>query len=487
MITAVKLKSIFKDAPNLIVVGANWGDEGKGKIIDLIMAHYDVTARFSGGANAGHTVFTPDGKKLVSHLIPCGLAQGKICVLGRGEFFNLELFLAELEHSRRILGENNLPPIYIDYQSPVWTPYHGLLESYVEELRGAKKIGTTNKGIAPLEALYKLRLGPVVGYLREPKLLEESLEVLYKMLLPILRAFAAGEKIPPPKQVSRQLLLAAPRVKPIIADTAYFLDQAARSGKRILFEGAQALGLDSHWGTYPFVSAGNSAASGAALGTGLPMGKFSATLMVVKILPTRVGSGPMPSEMWERSAVMEFAKNNGELFIANTDKRADFLSQRLLKINKGQASNAEASQYFQVLGDERGATTGRGRSLGFLDIPWLHYAIRVNGPKWLALTRFDMLSGIKTIPVVVGYKLKGKLLRPGQMPPPWELADVKPVFEQWPGWPQNIGGIDQEPNLPKAARNFLSRLEKRLKTPILLVGTGPARNAIVVRSVKGHP
>src|SRR5580692_4010232 len=165
-----KLKTIFKEIKTLTVVGGNWGDEGKGKVIDLIMANFDIVARFSGGANAGHTVFTPDGKKLVSHLIPCGLAQNKICVLARGEFFNLELFLKELQESKVILGED-LPSIYIDSQAPLWTPYHAWFEYYIESIRDKNKIGTTNKGIGPLEGLYKLRLAPLAGFLLEPELL----------------------------------------------------------------------------------------------------------------------------------------------------------------------------------------------------------------------------------------------------------------------------------------------------------------------------
>jgi adenylosuccinate synthase len=197
-------------------------------------------------------------------------------------------------------------------------------------------------------------------------------------------------------------------------------------------------------------------------------------------LPTRVGRGPFPSEMWERQKAMEFVKKNIGLF---TDKqaKAEFLNMRLEKINAGKASNAELSQYFQVLGDERGATTGRGRSVGFIDIPWLIYAIRINGPSFLALTRFDMLSSVKTIPVVVGYKLNGKLLAPGQLPPPWEMGKVKPVFEQWPGWEENIYGVNRGVDLPQPAKSFLSRLEKYLRVPILLVGTGPGREDVVVR------
>ncbi len=477
-----KLAGILEEHQTLVVVGANWGDEGKGKVIDLIMGHYDIVARFSGGANAGHTVYTPEGKKLVSHLLPTGLAQNKICVLGRGEFFNLELFLQELEDSKKIVGDV-LPPIYVDQQAPLWTPYHKLFESYVESLRGVGRIGTTSKGIGPLEGFYKLRIGPVVGYLFEPKLLEQSLKVLYEILKPcleVLKNRPETETIPTPEEVLQSLLKEAPRLKEFISDTSYFLRQSLDSGKRILLEGAQATGLDAWWGTYPFVSAGNSVSMGAALGTGLPSQEFGSTILVAKTLPTRVGNGPMPSEMWERQAAMGFVKDHLNLF-AKGPKREEFLQLTLQKINSGAASNAEMSQYFQVLGDERGATTGRGRSLGFLDIPWLHYAIRINKPKYLALTRFDMLSGVKAMPVLTAYKFMGDILPKGKLPPVWHMDKIEPVFEQWQCFAEDIGGTSQADDFPVGAKNFIARLEKELGVPILLVGTGPGREAMVVR------
>ncbi len=513
------LKKVLAPYRNLVVVGGNWGDEGKGKIIDLVMAHYDVTVRFSGGANAGHTVYASNGKKLVSHLIPCGLAQHKECVMGRGELVDLRLFLEELEAAKKVLGKK-LPPIHLDQMSPLWTPWHGLLEAWLEYARGKGKVGTTGKGIGPLAGLHKLRVAPLVGQIFLPKAeFVKTLTLLYETLKPIFRemkkrrlieetasaseavstknriassafAKASADKsaallaisgFPTPPEVADTLRAFAPKIKPFVTDTSFVLHQGVQKHKRMLFEGAQALGLDSHFGTYPFVSSGNSAAFGAAVGTGLPMQAFGATLMVVKTLPTRVGRGPFPSEMWARDKAMSFAKEHPQLFVKGKE-RDEFLSSALQKINSGRASGAEWSQYFQVLGDERGATTGRGRSVGFVDIPWLTYAIRVNGPKWLALTRFDMLSGVKKVPVVVGYRLKGKLLDPGQLPPPWDMDKVKPVFEQWPGWSENIFGINRTSNLPKSARDFLKRLEKYLQTPILLVGTGPERNAIIVRT-----
>lgn len=495
------LKKELAPYRNLVVVGGNWGDEGKGKIIDLVMAHYNTTVRFSGGANAGHTVYASNGKKLVSHLIPCGLAQNKECVMGRGELVDLRLFLEELEQAKKVLG-NRLPKIYLDQMSPVWTPWHGLLEAWLEYVRGKGKVGTTGKGIGPLEGLYKLRIAPLVGQIfLEKKKFIEILELLYKTLLPVFKEMKdkniISGLIPNPVEVADILRSYAIKVKPFVADTSFVLNQASAKKKRMLFEGAQALGLDSRFGTYPFVSSGNSAAFGAAEGTGLPMQSFDATLMVVKTLPTRVGAGPFVSEMWARQSAMDFVRLHAELFADKTaptlrsesrtnsvGTAAEFLAEKLHLINSGRAKGADYSQYFQVLGDERGATTGRGRSVGFLDIPWLCYAIRINGPKWLALTRFDMLSGVKVIPVVVGYKLFGKLLAKGQLPPPWDMDKVVPVFENWPGWSENIYGINSEAALPKGAKDFLKRLENRLDAAILLVGTGPGREDIVVRTAK---
>jgi adenylosuccinate synthase len=479
-----QLKKILKPHKNLVVVGGNFGDEGKGKIIDLIMEHYDLTVRFGGGANAGHTVQTPQGVKIVSHLIPCGLAQNKVCVLGRGELLDLRLFAEELKAAKKIF-RGKLPEIWLDEMSPIFTPYHALLEAWLELNLGLGKVGTTGKGIGPLEGLHVFRISPVLGQvLLQKEKLVEALEILRRELLPILQIMKTRvpeAKLPTATAAAGELLKYRALIKDRVIDTSYLLNRSFKQGKRMLFEGSQALGLDNHWGTYPFVTSGNTVAAGASLGTGLPMQAFDAALMVAKTLPTRVGQGPFVSEMWERGKAMAFAKEHAELFKSGME-RARFLSQKLRKLNAGKANRAEMSQYFQVLGDERGATTGRGRSLGFLDIPWLLYACRINRPTFLALTRFDMLSKIKSIPVVVAYKYQGKIFPPGKLPPPWVLPKVQPVFRQWEGFAQDIAGINEENRLPQSARDFISRLESRLKLPILLVGTGPGREDIVVRS-----
>lgn len=474
------LDKVFEDTQTLVVVGANWGDEGKGKIIDLIMKNYDIVVRFSGGANAGHTVFTPDGTKVVSHLIPCGLAQNKLSVLGRGEFFDLKLFITELEDVKQTLG-GNLPEIYIDHSAPLWTPWHGLLESWLESIRGSSRINTTGKAMGPLAGLHKLRVGPVVSDLyEEGDHLLNILKFLYTALMPLFEKMNLAEPVYTPEQVRDMLMKRAPLVKDRVVDTSFFLHKAKKEGKKILFEGAQAAGLDNRWGTYPYVSSGNSVAAGASVGSGLPMNAFNASLMVVKVLPTRVGAGPFPSEMWDRNLAESFPKETPELF-EKGETRTNFLKDTLETINSGKASGELWAKYFQVLGDERGATTGRGRSVGYLDIPWIQYAIRINGPKWLSLTRFDMLSGIKSIPVVVGYKLNGKQLEPGEMPASVQLSKVEPIFEEWECFEEDIYGINDYEQLPEKAKNFLDKLQKAVDAPILLIGTGAERNAVVMK------
>ncbi|PIR96398.1 MAG: hypothetical protein COT92_01385 [Candidatus Doudnabacteria bacterium CG10_big_fil_rev_8_21_14_0_10_42_18] len=479
------LKRIFKEHQTLTVVGGNWGDEGKGKIIDLLMGLYDITARFSGGANAGHTVKLPSGVEIIGHLIPCGIAQNKTCVMGRGELIDLRLFKKELEESSKAL-KGKLPKIWLDEMSSLWTPWHALLEEWLEYSRGAARVGTTKKAIAPLEGLFRLRIAPVVGHIFLPsKEFVKVLNPLYEVLRPIFREMKAkkliGGAVPSPSRVAGELRAYQKLVKKHIADTSFVLYEALKNNRRIMFEGAQAVGLDVRFGTYPYVSSGHSVASGAPVGTGLGVKHFDASVMVCKVLPTRVGMGPFVSEMWERDKAQQFAVERKELFEGNPDARKKFLESTLSKINRGGATGKDYSNYFQVLGDERGATTRRGRSVGFLDIPWLAYAVRINEPKYLALTRFDMLSGVKNIPVVVGYKYKGKKLEMGKILPSWQLKNVKPIIEKWPCWKENIFNFNSEKDLPKGARNFLSKMEKMLKVPILFVGTGPSRNAIVIR------
>lgn len=485
------LKRMLENKPTLNIMGAAFGDEGKGKAISLVAQLYDIVARFAGGGNAGHTMFTADGRKIVGHQIPCGLAAGKICVLGRGELINLAAFFRELDEAAAVFGREHLPPIFVDEQAVLWTPWHSILESYLETKRGANRINTTGQGIGPMAALHRLRLGVLVGELLydENFYLMHRLRQMFEALEPIFsdmvgKKILRPEQIPTPGKVAEMLFCHAEDLRSFVCDTSALLSEAIEDGQRVLVEGAQACGLDLMWGTYPFVSSTMATAAGAALGLGLPPQTFPNTLLVTKCMPTRVGAGPFPSEIGDRDEMQIFATTHKELFAAG-EKRDVFLRETLARINAGTATPAETAQYFQVLGDERGATTGRGRSVGWLDIPWLQYACRINGPFGLALLRLDLLSGLKEIPVVTAYKLGDKILKAGVIPPPWRLHEVEPLIKRCPGWKENIAGAKTMRELPENAAHFLSFVDGSLPhyCDLLLVGTGPGEEDMIFRGV----
>ncbi|MFC1687714.1 adenylosuccinate synthetase [Patescibacteria group bacterium] len=482
-----QLSEILLNIGMLIVTGTCWGDEGKGKIVDLLSKYFKVSVRFSGGAGAGHTLVTPDNAKIIGHLIPCGIARRIMCVLARGVFFDLRRFVDERRKANKAL-KGKLPRIAIDHMSPLWTPWHQLFEAWVEYALRGGRIQTTGKAIGPLEGLFKLRVGLLVGHLfLSEKELRRHLQQLYRVLKPDFDAMVAAKiirrkDIPLPKHVADEFMKLAPKIKDCVTDTAFLLSEEWKKGTRIIFEAAQAPGLDPRAGTWPFVSAGNSTAAGAPIGTLLPLAAFAKAVVVsvAKVLPTRVGAGPFPSEIWDRIKSELFALRNKKLF-RNTRARIDFLAEKRERINAGVASQDEWAQYFQVLGYELGATTGRGRSIGWMDLQWLSYANRVNGTRYLALTRLDMLSGLKQVPVVVGYRHKGRRVKFGAMPPPLELDQIEPIIEMWDCWKEDISGCSTWNDLPAAAKRFIWRIERALGVPVLLIGTGPGRDAIIVR------
>ena len=489
------LKRVLQDTQTLVIVGGQFGDEGKGKFVSLLALPFDWIVRFSGGANAGHTFYV-DGVELKTHLIPSGIGQpGKTNVIARGVFFSLSSFIDEFFKITNQLKSVGRKPsqILIDRLCPLFTPYHLLLEAYLEAIKGAEKIGTTGKAIAPLEALRKLRISPVVDDLFSQERLHRAMTELSRALEPIIKELLTmpqGQdfKQPSLSEVCGQYLKEANLLRLLgqdkrvqIIDTSLALLEAYRQGKTILCEGAQAIGLDPYWGTYPFVSAGNSVAAGASLGTGLPPQTCSTSILVFKTVPTRVGAGPFVSEYWERQAAEEFALATPHLF-EQGKARSRFLREKLERINNGLASKAEFSQYFQVLGFDRGATTKRGRSTGCLDLQWLRYAIRINGPRWLAFGGLDKYSGLKQIPVVTGYSLDGRVLGPREMPLTRELYRVEPVVTYLPGWNEDIIGARSEEELPTNACVFITWLEQALEVPLLLIGTGPEHDHLIVRT-----
>lgn len=483
-----QLETVLADSVthSLTLVGGQFGDEGKGKIADILASSFDAVVGGNGGANAGHTVVLNDGQKLVSHQIPSGLRAQLPSVLARGKFVDVPRLLSEIKLANTVLG--NLPEIIVDSNCPVCTPYHVLLEIYIENCLRNQRVGTTGRAIGPMAGLDALRIGPRVHHLYSTRQnLKTVLENLHRILTPCFvkmldLKLIAPATIPSPSQVIPWLKKHANTLmrQVTVTDSSNYLHDLIRRKNRFLLEMSQSTGLDRYCGTYPFVSSGNAVAGGAPVNLGLPPQFFDTSMLVFKAFPTRVGAGPFPSEIMDRESAESWALKH-QRFFQEGAPRKDFLGELLKKINAGHASPTETGQYIQVLGNELGASTGRGRSPGFLDLFWLQYAIRINGPRWLALTRFDMLSGLKTIPVVTGYKLNGRLLKAGTMPTTEELFKVQTIKEFWKGWETDIAGFESFDQLPRVARRFITKLEQRLNTHILIIGTGPKHHEFITK------
>ncbi len=480
-----RIRKLFEGTRILTVIGGYWGDEGKGKIIDAVASVFDIVARYSGGCNAGHTVFTDSGIKVVSHLIPCGIAQNKPCVLGPGVFFDVDAFINELDEAKTTLGTENLPAILIDPNCPVRTPYHTLLESWLEFCRGKGAINTTNKAIGPLAGLDALRLGIRVGDLFESKkAIEAKIFNLFKSLEPILAVMRNRHHefmVPNPDFVTHDLISKVERLDPYVSSVSEYLRRELNNGAKILAEGAQSVGLDRSFGTYPYVSSGMSTNLGAPQGLGIAPKYFDKTLLVAKALPTRVGAGSFPTEIWDRDAAQAFPKDRPDLFDENSNgHRSEFLKELLEGINNGTALNSDRAKYYQVLGDEVGATTRRGRSVGNADWVWLRYAVETTSADLVALTRIDMLTGVNRISYAASYQRSTD--RASSLGGDPTRGNIAPVYDYLPGWNESIGGVTEWDALPLAAQGYVNRLEECLGgVPVSLIGTSPNRDGLIVR------
>jgi adenylosuccinate synthase len=490
--TLLVLAAVLKDLQTLTVAGAQWGDEGKGKIIALLAPLFDFVERFSGASNAGHTAYTPDGKKIVSHQIPCGLAAGKTCIIGRGLMFDPVRYADEYREASAILGDS-VPQIWIDNQCTVWTPWHTILESWIERQRvkrSGKSINTTKRGVGPMAAIRDFRIDVKTWDLIGPRQkLIEKLDGIYENLKLLLEAELEARDcedcLQVPAEVAELLLASSDLLARDVIDAGDLSRKELMQGSRFLFEAAQATMLDLLAGTNPFVSAGMSTAAGAAYGAVIPPKYINEVLLVAKFYPTRVGEGPFVSEIWDRSTAERFPEDHKELFVPSR-VRDEFLARTLYRINNESASPADISQYLQVLQYERGASTGRGRSVGYPDLPTLRYAVEVNGSRYLALTCLDAMSGLDQIPIVVDYELpNGSIMPRGSMAVTDVLFETKPVTRVLPGWPKDIHGCRREKDLPPAARDVIRLIEQETGTHVLIVGTGPENDAIIVRPPKG--
>jgi adenylosuccinate synthase len=414
---------------NTILVGAQWGDEGKGKIIDVLTAKADIVVRSQGGNNAGHTVIHR-GKTYILHLIPSGiLRRGKVCVIGNGVVVDPLALVGEIEGLRKMgieIGKNLL----LSDCAHLVMPYHRALDEQRELRKGHVKIGTTKRGIGPAYGDKAARTGLRVSDLMQPKLFSKKLRAKNQENNSILRAL--GAKPIDYASVNRQYLVAGAKLRPFVANTVVYLHRALTHGKEILFEGAQGTFLDIDHGTYPFVTSSNTTAGGACTGTGVPPHRMDRVLGVMKAYTTRVGEGALPTE-------------------------DEALADRLHK-----------------MGREFGATTGRARRCGWFDSVATHYATMINGIDELAITNLDGLDEVHPIQVCVGYRLNGKRL---EVPPcdADQLANCKPIYEEMPGWKKSTHNAKSFSDLPPKARRYARRIAELTGAKLIMVSVGPAR------------
>ncbi|MGH9545792.1 MAG: adenylosuccinate synthase [Terriglobales bacterium] len=425
----------MKKGKTAVIVGAQWGDEGKGKIVDVLSENFSVVARYAGGHNAGHTVII-NGKKFILQLVPCGvLRTGCRSVIGNGVVLDPIAFLKEVAALRET-GVKVDGSLFVSNRAHVILPYHRMIELASENAPGRVKIGTTSRGIGPTYEDKMGRRGLRVADLLDLKLLRTHIENACHEKNMIAHALFNSEPLDSDKMY-QEYAEASAKVAPFVCDTAALLNQALADGESVLFEGAQGTMLDIDHGTYPFVTSSSATSGGAVIGTGVAPTAIDTVIGVTKAYCTRVGGGPFPSEALDASG--------------------DLLRTR---------------------GNEYGAVTGRPRRCGWLDLPLLRYAGMINGISWLVVTKLDVLDELAEIPVCVGYKINGKVT--AEIPAHGSGFDgIECVYKTMPGWRASTQGITQLEKLPPAAREYLTFLEKESGARIGMVSTGPGREQTV--------
>jgi len=422
--------------PATVVVGTQWGDEGKGKLTDLLAKEMSMVVRYQGGHNAGHTIVV-DGESYALQLIPSGILHPSItCVIGNGVVVDPRVLLAEID-DLEARGVDAAPRLKVSGNAHLIFPYHQELDRMSERYLGRNKLGTTKRGIGPCYADKATRVGLRVQDLLDPKIFRQKLELVVKEKNQILAK--VYNRLPlSADQIARDYLdVYAPRIEPMIADTVGMVHDALESGQHVLLEGAQAVFLDLDHGTYPFVTSSNPVAGGACVGAGIGPLHIQRVVGIAKAYVTRVGSGPFPTEL------------SGPL--------ADDLIER---------------------GHEYGTNTGRRRRVGWFDVVMQRHAVRLNSLTELALIKLDILDPLESVKVCVAYELEG--VRFDHMPYHQSvLHKVTPIYEELPGWKQDLSGVTDRRDLPTAARQYVDFLAARIGVPIRLVGLGPGREQIV--------
>jgi len=423
-------------AKTAVVLGAQWGDEGKGKIVDVLSERFSAVARYAGGHNAGHTVII-GGQKFVLQLIPCGvLRPGCKGIIGNGVVLDPLAFLKEVARLRD-LGVAVDGNLFVSNRTQVILPYHRMIELAAECAPGRQKIGTTSKGIGPAYEDKMSRSGLRIVDLMHPTLLKTHIEAACAEKNAIAHALFGTDPLDPSKMYD-EYAAAAEQVRPFVADTGRMLNNIIAKGGSVMFEGAQGTLLDIDHGTYPFVTSSSATAGGASTGTGVGPTAIGTVIAVTKAYVTRVGEGPFPTEIH--------------------DKVGEDLRAR---------------------GNEYGAVTGRPRRCGWLDIPLLRYSNQVNGAEWLVITKLDVLDELAEIPICIGYEIDGKVT--DEIPADVQgLESIKPRYTTLKGWRQSTEGITEFDKLPEAAREYLRFQERESGARIGMVSTGPDRNQTMV-------
>lgn len=419
---------------SVVVIGSQWGDEGKGKIVDLLTEYSDYIVRFQGGNNAGHTLVV-DGRKYIFHIIPSGiLYENKMCMIGNGVIIDPEVLLREMDQLREKQLEVTPNKLMISENSHLIMPYHSRLDQAKEAaLSDAKKIGTTGRGIGPCYMDKVGRTGIKVGDLFDEQLFKEKLEAALDEKNFLLTQKYNSEPVGL-DEIYGAFMEYAAKLEPFVGNVSVVLDQARKNGKNILFEGAQGTQLDIDHGTYPFVTSSNTIAGNACNGSGFGPAHIDSVVGIMKAYTTRVGAGPFPTELFD-----------------------------------------EVGNQLQEKGHEFGATTGRRRRCGWLDGVVAQDAVRLNGLTGFAITKLDVLSGQKKIKMATSYKLDGQSVH--AMPTNIkQAASVQPVYEEIAGWDEDIAGVRNFDDLPIAAKDYIRRIEDFTEVKAQIVSVGPDRN-----------
>lgn len=421
---------------NIVVVGTQWGDEGKGKIVDLLAEFADIVVRFQGGNNAGHTMVV-NGEQFISHLIPSGILQKKTCLIGNGMVVDPGVLVEELDNLKSKGIDTGPDILKISEKAHIIMPYHKQVDLARENMKGDKKIGTTGRGIGPCYEDKATRRGIRFVELLDPEIFSNRVKTILEEKNFYLKQYLSAETLDPDGMIE-QYNRYAERLAPHVVNISILMNQAIKANQQILFEGAQGTHLDIDHGTYPYVTSSNTVSGNACCGAGIGPKQITGVMGIVKAYTTRVGRGPFPTELFD-----------------------------------------DVGDAIQKKGAEFGATTGRRRRCGWLDTVLLRNAARLNGLTGLVITKLDVLDGLEELKICTGYETGGETIN--DFPASLKiLGSCKPVYEVLPGWSEDISNIRKFEDLPQNARNYLHRIEALTETPIDIVSVGPGRGETII-------